>query len=154
MVNGLGAGNLTLAAGTMNWTGGAAVGGTLSIGSGATLNMTGIVDHVLSGVTFNNSGTVNYNFGATNGFLVQAGSARSTTWQAACLTSRPTATSQETTGCAPCTFNNLGTIRKSGGTGNSDLGGVIAYNSTGGTLDSASACCAWSAARPTAAAAR
>ncbi|MBI2772150.1 MAG: filamentous hemagglutinin N-terminal domain-containing protein, partial [Burkholderiales bacterium] len=74
VAGGLSGGNLTLAAGTMNWTGGALGSGTLNISSGAVLNLVNTIDHPMNGQVLNNSGTVTTNLGPSNGLLVQNGS--------------------------------------------------------------------------------
>jgi uncharacterized repeat protein (TIGR01451 family) len=125
----LGAGPLTVN-GLMNWTADAEVDTTVTIASGATLNISGIGTRYINGGTLNNGGTVNwsggnnfslYNSGVINNLATGLFSVTndSIIYQHCCAAGQA--------------FNNAGTFRKSVATNTTTIDGNGFNNS--GTLD-------------------
>jgi uncharacterized repeat protein (TIGR01451 family) len=125
----LGAGSLTVN-GTMNWISDGEIQTTVTIASGATLNISGSGTRYLNGGTINNSGTVNwtgsnnlsiYNSGVINNLAAGLFSVTNDQliYQHCCSAAQA--------------FNNAGTFRKSVATGTTTINGNGINNS--GTLD-------------------
>ncbi|MFN0162053.1 MAG: hypothetical protein ACKVQQ_12540 [Burkholderiales bacterium] len=119
--------------GTVDWTGGN-LAGTWTLGSGQTLNANAGVDKNFNGVTFINHGTVNWQTDERAGFV--SGSAVTNN----SLFDLKTDADLTYAGGTASNFTNAasGTLRKSGGSLTSTVGGNIVFVNQGGIIDASS----------------
>ncbi len=123
-----GAGDLTVT-GTFGWSGGTMSGtGTTTIPSGGALNISGASDHLFDTRTINNSGTTT--FTATSaGDLDFANGAVFNNLSGGVFDIQSDSVVLDFIAGTEGAFNNVGTLRKSAGTGTSTID--IAFNNTG-----------------------
>ena len=123
--------------GTLQWDNTAAIQGpgTLAIGGAGVLNISGANARTLSNVTVSNAGTVNYN---SNGDDLRLDNGATFNNLGAGLFDILENRNVVNTAGAAGTFNNAGTVRKSGGgvAGGFNTATSVAFNNTGGTLTS------------------
>ncbi len=123
---------------SFNWSGTSTIDGggvgTITIGSGAVMSVTGAGAHVLSNVTLDilSGGTVNHNTTTGNELDLRLGAVVNNSG----IYDFVSAQQVDNTGGA-ATFNNLagGVLRMSAGSGTSTLVSSISFNNTGGTVE-------------------
>ena len=132
------AGKTLTVSGRYDWTGGGVNGpGTLAASAATVWNINDSVsNHLLSGLTVNNAGVVNYNVLPGNGLELQLNNGSIFNNQAgAVFDFKSDALVSHNLGSGG-TFNNSGVVKKSGGTGDSGFANLAQYNNINGTVDS------------------